>query len=86
MREIARSQGAEKLRNWLTTEQKPEVGQKLQSYFELILFWRNFAAHASPRRLDEEEAFTSLLTLLRFVHFADSRWNEISTPISASNT
>jgi len=45
----------------------------------LLKYWRDESAHGIESKIQEEEAFTSLLLLLRFAQFADSRWQDLTT-------
>jgi hypothetical protein len=39
---------------------------------------RDEASHGAESTIDEEEAFLALINLLRFAHFADNRWAELT--------
>jgi hypothetical protein len=44
----------------------------------LLKYWRDEAAHGRESGIDDNEAYTSLALLLRFVLFADNRWSELT--------
>jgi hypothetical protein len=57
---------------------KPEqLRTRFQSYLGLLKYWRDNTAHGMPSGIDDNEAYTSLLLLLQFAHFADDRWTEL---------
>ena len=75
--------GRGKLENALVQGQNSHVRQEFTSSTVLLNYWRDESSHGTNVNIQEEEAFTSLLLLLRFAQFADSRWAELTTYISA---
>jgi hypothetical protein len=52
----------------------PGHAARLDSFLELLNRWRDSAVHNREASPTEEEAFMSMLLLLRFVLFADEQW------------
>jgi hypothetical protein len=52
--------------------------RSMRSYFDLLKHWRDSASHGRAVNILEAEAFTSLLLLLRFVLFANDRWETLT--------
>jgi hypothetical protein len=76
--EYRKTSGTTKLIQFLQRQQNSVVQQRLDTFVELLRFWRDEAAHATDQLIDEEEAFHSLLLLLRFARFADHKWTELT--------
>jgi hypothetical protein len=73
-----RRDGRTLLLRQLTSKRPKPVQVAIESFSEVIAYWRDDAAHASDAPIDEPEAFTTLLILLRFAIFADNRWSELT--------
>ena len=56
--------------------------REFRGYTVLLKYWRDEAAHGKVSGISDNEAFTSLAYFLRFVQFADARWNELTGPAS----
>lgn len=71
--------GRSNVEKFLIGQQKTYIQQDFTTYTGLLKYWRDESAHGAESKIDEEEAFTSLLLLLRFAQFADSRWVDLTT-------
>ena len=77
--EYARKQGLEKVINSMThNRQVQDLVIRMEDMRDLVKYWRNESAHGAPSTVGEVEAFTALLLLLRFAHFADDNWNALT--------
>jgi hypothetical protein len=45
---------------------------------QLLNYWRTDGAHGKPSKIGENEAYTSLTLLLRFVVFVTDNWDELT--------
>jgi hypothetical protein len=63
----------------LVGQRTGQVKQDFTTFMSLLKYWRDESAHGASISIQEEEAFTSLLLLLRLAQFADSRWQELTT-------
>ena len=79
LKDYATSGGRGKIERLLLGQQKQSVKDRFDNYMELLKYWRDSAAHGGESTVDEEEAFTSILLLLRFAQFADSNWAALTT-------
>ena len=61
---------------------REELKREFRRYTVLLKYWRDEAAHGKASGISDNEAFTSLAYLLRFVQFADAHWNELTGPTS----
>lgn len=78
LREYRAANGRSKVEKILIGQQSQQIQQDFTTYTSLLKYWRDEAAHGTESDLDDEEAFTSLILLLRFAQFADSRWNTLT--------
>jgi hypothetical protein len=70
--------GRSRIENYVLSQQNGVVQETLPKYLDLLKYWRDDAAHGQAVSIGEEEAFTSLLLLMRFAGFVDERWTELS--------
>lgn len=78
LQEYRRTNGRTRIENALTAGQNSFVQTQLTSFTALLKYWRDDASHGSETRLSEQEAFTSMLLLLRFATFSNERWTELT--------
>ncbi len=79
LKDYSTSGGRGKIERLLFGQQKQSLRDRFDNYMELLKYWRDSAAHGGESVVDEEEAFTSVLLLLRLARFADSNWNKLTT-------
>jgi hypothetical protein len=46
-------------------------------FTDLVKYWRDEAAHGQTSQISDDEAYTSLVILLRFCHFMNDHWHEL---------
>jgi hypothetical protein len=78
LRDYQRPDGRHRIRNRLVSQERNEIQIRFDSYLELLNYWRDESAHGVARSIGEEEAFTSLLLLLRFAQFGSNEWNALT--------
>ncbi len=76
--EYRKASGRGTIERRLMAQQNGHVQRELTNYFGLLNYWRDEAAHGERSGIGEGEAFTALLTLLRFAMFAGGRWSELT--------
>jgi hypothetical protein len=72
------NRGRSELQNMLVAQQNKQVQKEIPNFMELLVHWRNSAAHGARTTIGEEDAFFALLLLLRFARFADDRWDDLT--------
>jgi hypothetical protein len=80
LREYQGVTGRTRIERLLIAQQNSHIQTELVSFTQLLKYWRDAASHGASTTIDEEEAFTSLILLLRFARFADERWDVITNP------
>jgi hypothetical protein len=79
LREYKSANGRSKIENIVVGQQSGRIKQEFLNFTSLLKYWRDTAAHGARSIIGEEEAFTSMLLLLRFARFADENWDELTT-------
>ncbi len=79
LKEYKSANGRSKIENFLIGQQSGQIKQDFITFMSLLKYWRDESAHGTESKIQEEEAFTSLLLLLRFAQFADSKWQTLTT-------
>jgi hypothetical protein len=78
-REYDGASGRTRVERLLMAQQNAFVQRELPNYLDLLKYWRDSASHGLESPIQEREAFTSLLLLLRFAQFAVDRWADLTT-------
>lgn len=78
LQEYKSASGRSKVERMITGQQSGRIQQEFTLFMSLLKYWRDEAAHGSLSSIDEEEAFTTLILLLRFAQFADDRWDQLT--------
>ncbi len=58
-------------------KQKSNNLRQLTAYFELLSYWRDNSSHASKLKVDADEAYTSILLLIKFAVFVRDHINDL---------
>lgn len=72
--------GRGRIEKLVLSNQKAPVQEEVRGYLSLLKYWRDSAAHGHRTGIGDNEAYTALAVLLRFVQFASDRWSELTTP------
>jgi hypothetical protein len=62
----------------LVGQQPPHIQSSFKAFTGLLKYWRDLTAHGQESEIEEVEAFTSVLLLLRFAQFASDHWEELT--------
>lgn len=79
LRDYKSANGRSKIENIVIGQQTDRIRQEFINFTSLLKYWRDTAAHGALSHIGEEEAFTSILLLLRFSRFADANWHELTS-------
>lgn len=77
--EYSSRNGRQKIENLLVGKVGKPIQEGFHSYTGLLKYWRDEAAHGQISNIEENEAYTALLLLLRFAIFVDDHWVELTT-------
>jgi len=75
--------GRGRVENVIVGKARQEIREEFLGCLTLLKYWRDQAAHGGVSRITDNEAFTSLVLLLRFALFVEDNWGsltESSTP------
>ena len=78
LRDYRAANGRSRIENLLVGQQSPRIQEAFGTYTDLLKYWRDDAAHGATVDIDEEEAFTALVLLMRFARFAHDRWEDLT--------
>lgn len=70
--------GLKTITNTLTHDLDNNSKEEFLHSNSLLKYWRNAAAHGQVSDISENEAFTSLVLLLRLAQFFDKKWTDIT--------
>lgn len=70
-----RAKGRKQLTDAIVGKLKGGIRNQLETYVQLIGFWRDEAGHGQHSDITEPQANLSLLQLLRFAQFANDEWD-----------
>ena len=70
--------GRSRIEATLTSQQQAHIQNGFKAFTGLLKYWRNLTAHGQQSEIEEVEAFTSVLLLLRFAQFATDHWDDLT--------
>lgn len=73
------SGGRRKIENVLFGKARKEIKDIYSKYTDIISYWRDETSHGHDTDVDCDEAFISMLTLLRFAVFIKEHWDEVTS-------
>ncbi|WP_016949949.1 hypothetical protein [Anabaena sp. PCC 7108] len=73
------SRGRTTIENILIGQLNGFIKADFRKYSELLKYWRDDAAHGASLNIGEEEAFTSLILLLRFIQYAEKNFSVLTS-------
>lgn len=74
------AQGRSRVENLLVGQAREQIQREFRIFFTLLKYWRDDASHGRPARISDNEAYTSLVLLLRFAIFLVDHWGELTGP------
>jgi len=72
------AQGRGRIENFLVGKANEHIKREFDGFMVLLKYWRDEAAHGIASRISDNEAYTALALLLRFAHFVNDRWGELT--------
>lgn len=72
--------GRKALTNAVLSNCPEHVAREFRLHADLIGLWRDMASHAHNAPIGETEAFTNMRGLIKFGHFAEDRWPQLTAP------
>jgi hypothetical protein len=70
--------GRHQVENILIGKTRQNVQSEYRTYSALLKYWRDEAAHGRSSDISDNEAYTSLVLLLRLAMFMDDNWDELT--------
>lgn len=70
--------GRGRIEKLILGKQPPMVAEEFRGFTRLLKYWRDATAHGTETDINDNQAFYSLITLLRFAHFVNDRWDDLT--------
>ncbi len=78
LRSYASSGGRGRVEALLLSNAPEPVKRSFRGYTDLLKYWRDETAHGRVSQIAADEAYVSLLTLLRLAQFARDHWDALT--------
>ncbi|MHB9106892.1 MAG: hypothetical protein ACYDCO_07540 [Armatimonadota bacterium] len=72
------SRGRSRVETLILGQARDRLRQEFEGYLTLLKYWRDIAAHGQATIIADDEAYTSLAMLLRFAHYVNDWWDELT--------
>ena len=70
--------GRQRVENLIIGKRSERLKREFRGFTVLLNYWRDEAGHGTASEISDDEALTSITMLLRFAHFADDHWDELT--------
>lgn len=80
LKEYRTANGRSKVENLILGKSRQQLQTGLRAFTEPLKYWRDESAHGLASRISDEQAYTSLATMLRLAQFANDNWQELTQP------
>jgi hypothetical protein len=78
LRIYAAANGRIKIENQVIGQVADHLKREFQGLTALLKYWRDEAAHGQASEITDNEAYTSLVVLLRYAMFIHREWSEFT--------
>lgn len=78
LREYASAKGRGRVESVVIAQAREDLQRQFRGFTSLLGYWRDEAAHGRASRLSDVEALTALAMLVRFAHFVNDHWDELT--------
>ncbi len=75
------SRGRSRVEKLLVGKAKGHIQREFPVFLSLLKYWRDEASHGGAAKISDNEAYTSLMLLLRFAIFVRDNWDELVTAV-----
>jgi len=70
--------GRGRIEKRIVGQQPAHVADEFRGHVTMLKYWRDSASHGRGSGITDNQAYTSLAMLLRFAHFVNDRWDELT--------
>ena len=70
--------GRARVENLIIGKVREQLQKEFRGYLILLKYWRDEASHGHSSGITDDEAYTSLAILLRFAHYVNDNWGELT--------
>lgn len=78
LRMYSGAQGRGRLERFLVGAANEHIKREFDGFMILLKYWRDEASHGTVSKISDNEAYIALSLLLRFAHFVNDRWRELT--------
>ena len=78
LRTYGSAQGRSRVENLVIGRASDRIKREFLGLVGLLKYWRDEAAHGQSSQISDNEAYTSLVMLLRYSMFIDQNWTELT--------
>lgn len=78
LRAYSGAQGRARIENIIVGQAAAYIRREFNGFMVLLKYWRDQASHGAASQISDNEAYTSLILLLRFAHFSRDQWRELT--------
>jgi hypothetical protein len=78
LKKYAGVEGRGRVENLIVGKAKEHIQREFRGFMVLLKYWRDQASHGLATNISDNEAYTTLALLLRFAHFANDYWPELT--------
>jgi len=78
LKKYAGAEGRGRVENLIVGRAKEHIQRELRGFMVLLKYWRDQASHGIATNISDNEAYIALALLLRFAHFANDHWKELT--------
>jgi hypothetical protein len=78
LRTYRAANGRRKIENLIVGQLAEPLPSQFRNLTDLLKYWRDDASHGIASEISEFEAYEALARLLRFAHFVDDHWNNLT--------
>lgn len=78
LKKYAGAEGRGRVENLIVGKAQEHIQREFKGFMVLLKYWRDQASHGIATNLSDNEAYIALTLLLRFAHFANDQWKELT--------
>ena len=78
LKDYTSANGRARVTKYVLGQATERLKREFDAYLSLLKYWRDEASHGKQSQIADNEAYTSLAMLLRFVVFVNDNWTDLT--------